>query len=76
MSTLKPFQKATVRHALKRLKDRKGSRRFLVADEVGLGKTIEAGMILKEYLMRGMAKKVLILTPAPLVGQWREEMAT
>ena len=41
---------------------------------VGLGKTIEAGMVLKEYLLRGMAKRVLILTPPSLVGQWREEM--
>jgi SNF2 family DNA or RNA helicase len=48
--------------------------RVLLCDEVGLGKTIEAGMLLKEYLMRGMVKNVLILTPAPLVSQWREEM--
>jgi len=49
--------------------------RVLLADEVGLGKTIEAGMVLKEYLLRGMAERVLVLTPATLVGQWREEMA-
>lgn len=49
--------------------------RVLLCDEVGLGKTIEAGMIVKEYLMRGMAKNVLILTPPSLVSQWREEMA-
>jgi superfamily II DNA or RNA helicase len=48
--------------------------RVLLADEVGLGKTIEAGMVLKEYLMRGMAERVLVLTPAALVGQWREEL--
>jgi SNF2 family DNA or RNA helicase len=48
---------------------------MLLADEVGLGKTIEAGMVLKEYLLRGMAERVLVLTPATLVGQWREEMA-
>nr|WP_275266339.1 SNF2-related protein [Rhodovastum atsumiense] len=41
----------------------------------GLGKTVEAGMVLKEYLLRGMAERMLILTPASLVGQWREEMA-
>ena len=49
---------------------------MLLADEVGLGKTVEAGMVLKEYMLRGMAERVLILTPAPLVGQWRDEMAT
>ncbi|MCD5391126.1 DEAD/DEAH box helicase [candidate division NPL-UPA2 bacterium] len=48
--------------------------RVLLSDEVGLGKTIEAGMLVKEYLMRGMIKNVLILTPASLVSQWKEEM--
>jgi SNF2 family DNA or RNA helicase len=48
--------------------------RVLLADEVGLGKTVEAGMVLKEYLMRGMAERVLVLVPASLVGQWREEL--
>ncbi|MCK4326800.1 DEAD/DEAH box helicase family protein, partial [bacterium] len=50
--------------------------RVLLSDEVGLGKTIEAGMLVKEYLMRGMIKNVLILTPASLVSQWKEEMRT
>ncbi len=50
--------------------------RALLADEVGLGKTIEAGLILKEYLLRGLAKKVLILTPASLITQWQEELKT
>ena len=48
----------------------------LLADEVGLGKTIEAGMVLTEKMLRGMAERVLILTPASLVGQWRDEMAS
>ncbi|HEY9721743.1 MAG TPA: SNF2-related protein [Oscillatoriaceae cyanobacterium] len=48
--------------------------RAILADEVGLGKTIEAGLIIKEYLARGLAKRVLILTPAPLTTQWRGEM--
>ena len=48
--------------------------RALLADEVGLGKTIEAGLILKEYLLRGMVKRVLILTPASLITQWQEEL--
>ncbi|MBB5173099.1 DEAD/DEAH box helicase [Texcoconibacillus texcoconensis] len=46
----------------------------ILADEVGLGKTIEAGLILKEYMIRGLAKKVLILTPASLVSQWVSEL--
>ena len=50
--------------------------RVLLADEVGLGKTIEAGMVLREYAMRGMAERVLVLAPASLVGQWHEELAT
>ncbi|WP_163526349.1 DEAD/DEAH box helicase [Halobacillus ihumii] len=48
--------------------------RAILADEVGLGKTLEAGLILKEYMIRGMAKKVLILTPASLVNQWIQEL--
>ncbi|MFC4404232.1 DEAD/DEAH box helicase [Gracilibacillus xinjiangensis] len=50
------------------------SGRALLADEVGLGKTIEAGLILKEYLIRGVVKKVLILAPASLVNQWALEL--
>jgi hypothetical protein len=64
------YQIETARKVLKQYRGR-----VLLADEVGLGKTIEAGMILKEYLLRGMAERILILVPAPLVGQWREEMS-
>jgi SNF2 family DNA or RNA helicase len=46
----------------------------ILADEVGLGKTIEAGLILKEYMIRGLAKKILILVPASLVVQWCKEL--
>lgn len=46
----------------------------ILADEVGLGKTIEAGLILKEYMIRGLVKKVLILVPASLVTQWSIEL--
>lgn len=49
--------------------------RVLLCDEVGLGKTVEAGMLIKEYLIRHMAKNVLILVPPALVSQWQEEMA-
>lgn len=49
--------------------------RTILADEVGLGKTIEAGIICKEYLSRGMIKSLLILTPATLVSQWQSELA-
>ena len=49
--------------------------RSILADEVGLGKTIEAGIICKEYLCRGMIKSLLILTPATLVSQWQSELA-
>ncbi len=48
----------------------------LLADEVGLGKTIEAGMIIKEYLCRRQAQRILILTPASLAPQWKEELAS
>jgi len=46
----------------------------ILADEVGLGKTIEAGLILKEYMIRGLARKILILVPASLVSQWGTEL--
>lgn len=46
----------------------------ILADEVGLGKTIEAGLVLKEYMIRGLVKKALILAPASLISQWVEEL--
>src|SRR5207244_1305616 len=49
-------------------------RRFLLADEVGLGKTIEAGMIWQALAQRGQARRTLIITPAGLTTQWQEEM--
>ncbi|WP_042206308.1 DEAD/DEAH box helicase [Paenibacillus durus] len=52
------------------------SGRAILADEVGLGKTIEAGLVLKEYLVRGLVSKVLILVPASLVLQWVRELNT
>ncbi len=48
--------------------------RAILADEVGLGKTIEAGLVLKEYMVRGLVRKALILVPASLVLQWVREL--
>ncbi|CAA0107440.1 RNA polymerase-associated protein RapA [Halioglobus japonicus] len=48
--------------------------RVLLADEVGLGKTIEAGMILQQQLLTGRASRVLILVPPSLLHQWLVEM--
>jgi len=48
--------------------------RAMLCDEVGLGKTVEAGMILSELVMRGLAQSVLILTPPSLVEQWQGEL--
>lgn len=63
------YQVETVLKVLRLLRGR-----ALLADEVGLGKTIEAGMLVKEMLLRGMASRVLILVPSALVGQWTEEL--
>jgi len=46
----------------------------LFCDEVGLGKTVEAGMTMMEYITRGLAKKILIIVPPSLVEQWYTEM--
>ena len=48
--------------------------RAILADEVGLGKTIEAGLIIKEYMIRGLVKNMLLLVPASLVNQWVREL--
>ena len=47
---------------------------LLIADDVGLGKTVEAGLILTELLLRRRIQRVLVLTPASLRQQWREEL--
>ncbi|MBN2543376.1 DEAD/DEAH box helicase [bacterium] len=49
-------------------------RRYLLADEVGLGKTIEAGMIWQALLQRGQANRTLVICPAGLTVQWQDEM--
>lgn len=48
--------------------------RFLLADEVGMGKTIEAGLVLKELKLRGIAKRTLIITPVSATMQWKNEL--
>ncbi|TKA00500.1 DISARM system SNF2-like helicase DrmD [Actinacidiphila oryziradicis] len=47
---------------------------LLIADDVGLGKTIEAGLVIQELLLRHRARRVLVVCPAPLTTKWREEM--
>ena len=64
-----PHQVETARKVLHEMRGR-----AILADEVGLGKTIEAGLILKEYLIRGLVKRALILVPASLVLQWVREL--
>lgn len=59
----------TVKAVLRRLRGR-----ALLCDEVGLGKTVEAGLILAELFARGLARSVLILVPPSLIEQWRGEM--
>ena len=66
-----PHQIETVRRVLRHFRGG-----VLLADEVGLGKTIEAGLLLREYLLRGMIKRVLILVPPALVSQWSDELST
>jgi superfamily II DNA or RNA helicase len=50
--------------------------RMMLADEVGMGKTIEAGLILKELKLRGVVERVLVLAPKSLLLQWIVEMDT
>ncbi|MFM1945527.1 MAG: hypothetical protein RI897_4509 [Verrucomicrobiota bacterium] len=62
-----------VRSALRVIGPLRG--RALLSDEVGLGKTIEAGLALKEWMTRGMVRNFLVLTVPSLVDQWEEELA-
>ncbi len=63
------YQLQAARSALRRMRGR-----AILADEVGLGKTIEAGLILAELRLRGLAGRTLVITPAGLVAQWQEEL--
>ena len=55
---------------------RHGATRLLIADEVGLGKTVEAGLIVREVIGEGHIARVLILVPASLRDQWQHELAS
>lgn len=50
--------------------------RYLLADEVGLGKTIEAGLIMRELKLRGLVRRILVVSPKGIATQWVEEMQT
>ena len=65
------YQIETVRRVLRFFRGR-----ALLADEVGLGKTVEALMILREYQLRGAVRRALVLVPPALVGQWVGELET
>lgn len=64
-----PHQVATVRRVLADM-----SGRAILADEVGLGKTIEAGLIMSELRLRGMVRRILVICPASLREQWQSEL--
>lgn len=68
-TTFRPYQFKPI---LKLLET--GKARLLVADEVGLGKTIEAGLLWTELEARGEADRTLILCPSSLLGKWKDEM--
>jgi len=51
-----------------------GARRVLIADDVGLGKTIQAGLVVAESVRRDPLARILVIAPAALAGQWRDEL--
>ncbi len=65
-----PYQLRVVEQAL-----REKAPAVILADEVGLGKTVEAGLIHKELSLRGVVRSTLILTPKALLSQWQSELA-
>lgn len=64
-----PHQARIVRQVVERFPER-----FLLADEVGLGKTIEAGLVLRALLLSRQVRRCLILTPKSVLRQWQEEL--
>jgi SNF2 family DNA or RNA helicase len=64
-----PYQLLAVKKVMESLRQR-----FLIADDVGLGKTIEAGLIMQELAARKRGDRVLIVVPAALQDQWKKEM--
>jgi superfamily II DNA or RNA helicase len=66
-----PHQLTALRRALDAQRPR-----LLLADEVGLGKTIEAGLIMRELKQRGIVRRTLIVVPTGLTTQWQQEMLT
>lgn len=60
-------------HVLNRAMER-NTIRYILADEVGLGKTIEAGMVIRELKARGLIRRILVVCPTGLVTQWASEM--
>lgn len=60
-------------HVLNRVMENNNIR-YILADEVGLGKTIEAGMVIKELKARGLVQRILVVCPTGLVTQWASEM--
>ena len=67
----KPHQVSIVRTVIQ-----KRQARMILADEVGLGKTIEAGLVLKELRARGLLERALVICPASLQMQWQSELLT
>ena len=67
---LEPHQLAVVRQVLN-----DSVKKYILADEVGLGKTIEAGLILKELLFNDINKKAIVAVPETLVSQWISELS-
>jgi ATP-dependent helicase HepA len=68
---LAPHQIAAVRRVLS-----DPIQRYLLADEVGLGKTIEAGLIIRQHLIDDPTKNVLVAAPSHLTSQWKQELDT
>src|SRR3974390_1360847 len=64
-----PYQAAAIKRVLQ-----DQSLRYLLADEVGLGKTIEAGAIIRQVLIDDPRRKVVVLVPEPIVKQWHAEL--